>query len=338
MQSFLSLRSGMAMSLTQKLREMDEFLWHGLGVIEHITLRIWENPLHKHYTRHGIQHSCNVIKHLDRMTEKLMKTSEKLNKHEIFILLASAYLHDIGMQDGKSRSLTHIREHHHEISSEKIHLSVDNRKKYRTLGLEPFEEYVDYIALVSKGHRLRSTDLTSGAYKKTTFQNYSIRLPLLAALLNFADELNLDFTRVNMDELRTKRIPFKSRIEWYRHHYVEGVRIEEGAIKIHFKVPEHNYLAPIKILVLRKLLERYIDLRGILWTGGIKLVIPKKQEESISSTKWAMRPIEFRYMLKEANSQRVDFMRLQRELFSLHETEKRLTPIIPPEKEPIGGI
>ena len=47
------------------------------------------------YTLHDIYHSENVITNLNLLIPDILK--EKLNIYEIYFLIASAYLHDIGM-------------------------------------------------------------------------------------------------------------------------------------------------------------------------------------------------------------------------------------------------
>jgi response regulator RpfG family c-di-GMP phosphodiesterase len=49
------------------------------------------------YTEHGISHSKRVIESLNRNLSDSVK--KILNENEIYFLLASAYLHDVGMVD-----------------------------------------------------------------------------------------------------------------------------------------------------------------------------------------------------------------------------------------------
>ena len=50
------------------------------------------------FTNHSIRHSDDVIKILDWLMPDGIK--EKLNKWELYLLLAATYLHDIGMVEG----------------------------------------------------------------------------------------------------------------------------------------------------------------------------------------------------------------------------------------------
>ena len=58
---------------------------------------LWQKGLihHPDFTMHGTVHSQKIIKFIEDLMEPL--PSGQLNDREIFILVASAYLHDLGM-------------------------------------------------------------------------------------------------------------------------------------------------------------------------------------------------------------------------------------------------
>ena len=71
------------------------------------------------YTYHDVGHSERVIAKLEKLTSGLTSSERPLNKHEVFILLAAAYLHDVGMQyAGQNLSRDEIRDRHAELSYE----------------------------------------------------------------------------------------------------------------------------------------------------------------------------------------------------------------------------
>ncbi len=80
--------------------KLDSNLKSKFETIERAASKIWETQKIQHFTKHGIRHSKNIIRILNLILGDMnMRTMEnKLSQHEIFILLASAYLHDIGMQ------------------------------------------------------------------------------------------------------------------------------------------------------------------------------------------------------------------------------------------------
>lgn len=170
----------------------------------------WERPLLQHYTNHGIDHSERIIEVLGNVLEG---HSDQLNDYEKFILLASAYLHDIGMQSPQHSGLDKkteynlnefeiIRNNHNEASAKMIIESSINKSDI-SLGLERCEGFANSVALVSKHHR--SLDLTD--LEDTSIGGKEIKLRLLAALLRLGDELDADYRRVNIDVLKLQDIP-----------------------------------------------------------------------------------------------------------------------------------
>lgn len=214
------------------------------------------------------------------------RRDQKLNSQEIFTLLASAYVHDVGMQYGKDTTLTlmDVREKHHLLSEEMIRGSVEKPLEYPNLGIPPL--YVDEIAKVSKGHR--RTNLYTSEYDSVWKGGEEIRLRLLAALLSLADDLDITFERVKMENLKLKTVPQESRVHWWRCHYVDGVKIEKGRIRIHYKFPSEEYKELVPPSIEEQLETNMINLRDILWTNGIRLYLEQSKFEFPSSSKIPM--------------------------------------------------
>src|SRR5689334_16005116 len=62
--------------------------------------RIWTAPRLSWFTDHSAgRHSRRVVQLLGGLVDELQKGPQALNRSELFVLLAAAYLHDIGMQD-----------------------------------------------------------------------------------------------------------------------------------------------------------------------------------------------------------------------------------------------
>jgi type IV secretory pathway TrbD component len=99
--------------------------------------RIWKIPLHRTYTDHTVAHSERVIALLDGLTAGMMGTGQRLVPGEVFVLLAAAYLHDVGMQDERfaNGDLEAIREAHHEVTAEWIYRTLEAPETVVGLGL-----------------------------------------------------------------------------------------------------------------------------------------------------------------------------------------------------------
>ncbi len=276
---------------------LDSNLQSKLETIKRAASRIWETQKMQHFTKHGISHSENIIGILKLTLEDMRTMKDKLSKHEIFILLASAYLHDIGMQSAYHAGLPDkssydiddkkiIRDRHHETSSKMILKSVDETVKRRVdCGLADCIQpnYVRYIALLSKSHRIGKPGILSNLldedYLKT---GEKIRVRLLTALLRFADELDRDYLRVNMEELKLWDIPTDSKVYWWMHHYTKAVEIENGRIRILFRIPVNYKDSHMKVdeIIFMETLDcinnQFMEVKNVLWNSKIYLDFDEK--------------------------------------------------------------
>ncbi len=180
------------------------------------------------FTDHDISHCESVIKRLEELVidEDLLRNSKwkkvrgewrlylkddaYLTEDEIVLLFLAILLHDIGMSpkiDDKLKELLGkakcgkvkkdeieeikriVRETHHIRSKEFIEKNEDLKtlmEKYR------FDKYIDALADVVEGHRIDPCDLFN-KFKKV----YDVRVPLLAFLLEIADDMDIGPHRVD---------------------------------------------------------------------------------------------------------------------------------------------
>lgn len=84
------------LNLIQYLSENDNSLFIETEKIKQEVEPILMNKLHLNYTDHSMEHSLRILYQLSQVITELMVSDEKLNKYEVFILISSIYLHDIG--------------------------------------------------------------------------------------------------------------------------------------------------------------------------------------------------------------------------------------------------
>jgi hypothetical protein len=243
--------------------------------------RIWASPLHRHYTNHGLDHSQRVIALLDGLTSGVQATDSRLSPDEVFVLLAGAYLHDVGMQDERfaSGDLEAIRARHHERSAEWIRGAGE--APAIDLGLPGEPGLVEAVALVALGHR--QVDLSAECYAPLIHASGEIRVRLLAALLRLADALDLDHRRVNLDLLKLTNLPLESCLHWYLCYYVSGVMIKDEYVRIAYQLPEtrSDYADLIVPLVERDVRAELDRLEKILRAHRVKPAIGSSQVRSM---------------------------------------------------------
>src|SRR4051812_8770674 len=87
--------------LYHELRQYSPELGKELDTITDEALVLWQDQHLRTFTAHGKDHILQVEANLDSLTRGLQASPQKLQPYEIFILIASCYLHDIGMQLGE---------------------------------------------------------------------------------------------------------------------------------------------------------------------------------------------------------------------------------------------
>ena len=263
---------------TRNLKISAENLMTSFNDIREAVKTIWDHPLLQHYTNHGLDHSERIIEKLDNLLEG---QTNPLNEHESFILLASVYLHDVGMQSPSHaglpcrseytiRDLEIVRKKHNEVSAKMIMDSV-SRNRNLSLGLERCKEHVGFVATLSKYHR----KLDINEVKNTSIAGKEIKLRLLTALLRLGDALDQDYRRVNMEILKLRDIPVQSKFYWWSHHYLSSILVKAGRIELYFRFPE-EYRSDKIIEVFRgkvseSVRDQFLEVYDVLDNYGIRL-------------------------------------------------------------------
>jgi hypothetical protein len=203
-------------------------------------------PLHVHYTDHTIKHSVRVLECIDELIEGMV---DPLNNEEKFILICGVLLHDIGMNSPRQylggifakhplqeKELEKLREVHHILSKQIIIQSVSPNSEIK-FGLEYNEKtkrMVYHIACVAEHHRILNIDQV----EERGVGNAAIRLKLLCSLLRLCDCLDVDFERVDMEQLIRFEIEPKSKFFWYGHHYITACDLADRKVRLTFDFPE----------------------------------------------------------------------------------------------------
>ena len=206
-----------------------------LDIIKKHSETVWKKDTvhHKHYTLHGMDHYSAVISVLNKLVDGIDPDSE-LTIHEIFYLLASVYLHDVGMliphteDEGRAEVISAqrkkpytkedlIRDEHHLRSGKYV---IEHAEK---LNLDHVE--AGCVKSICEGHRVVKLDTTD--YDDKIIDNEYIRVRLLAALLRVSDELDVSYKRAP-EELRDvlkEDMSDYSLLQWLKHYYTSGVGI-----------------------------------------------------------------------------------------------------------------
>ena len=211
----------------------------------------------KDYTDHGEKHS----ERLAYFAEKLLQVNPdaKFSQQEIYLLLAGIYLHDIGMQcdivkypeiKEKAESLgakfdeaftsqntneysveeqKKIRKNHHLLSAAWIDYLYEGKDPVLSHGIKsvPYD-LVDDLMDVCKFHsKLSINDCPDN------FSGYpTSRKRMVAALLRFADELDISSTRVKIETVKIFSITPENRVYWWLHNYTKIDFVESNNVRL----------------------------------------------------------------------------------------------------------
>lgn len=256
--------------LKLRLKNENEELWKILCEIKKEVEAIWNRPALAPFTFHqnvGIPHSERIIEYLNDLTESgkvnLVFLTEKvttrtLTAEGIFILLSSAYLHDIGkkfpalMEEFRDipdheigfsfENLRAIERAHPSVSAEIIRAQKETPlpKGYEDLHLRDCPEYIESIAYLCEKHMAQlnpsviydevGTGIEEGKFPEV------VEITLLLGLLQTADALDFNYKRIvqtNLDAVRRGTLELPSRIEvkWWGFYYVDDIKIRDIKIR-----------------------------------------------------------------------------------------------------------
>lgn len=149
------------------------------------------------FTDHSKTHKQRVLKKLDLIIPESLLN--EMDVYELFFLIASTYLHDIGMAD------------------------IQGLKEYAV------PKNVNRFDFIRKNHHLRAKEFIINKHKEFPLKlsyrtNHTINIAFLSLLLRLADELDLTYERtpeVLLDLLVISSA--KARFEWKRQNSTIGV-------------------------------------------------------------------------------------------------------------------
>ncbi len=194
------------------------------------------------YTDHGIRHCERIIDNVWSLVQS--RKGPKLSEIEAYVLLAGIYLHDIGMQCDVVKypevaayakqlgasfgvefraSATNrfsldeqkaVRENHHYLSAAWISLAVRDgpdhlRNAMKTVPPNYLRDLMDVCMWHSK--------LPIGECPYWFNLQRQCRKRLIAAILRLADELDVASSRVNIETVRSFRLPADHALYWWLH-------------------------------------------------------------------------------------------------------------------------
>lgn len=256
-----------------------------LGLIRESMEKLWgdDTPrIVRNYTDHGNKHCERLVGFVDKLLE--VNSGKELTEYEMYILLAGIYLHDVGMQCDIVK-FPQIKE-----QAEKLGAEFDVDFTAKVAGNYSIEEQNS----IRKNHQYLSAAWISYAYTTgdtklglalRTIPNklitdlmdvckYHSKLPitscpssftihiemrkkLVAALLRFSDELDIDSNRVTFDTVKNFSFEPHSSLYWWLHnlttiifsdknHILLKITLHPANMKKYGSVVQQEYIESFK--------------------------------------------------------------------------------------------
>lgn len=243
----------------------------------------------KWFTPHGPAH-YKIVE--NRLKDLIPKTYlNKLSNSERFFLIASAWIHDIGMiknifPDDNNLSDDEIRETHN-MRTEKFIV-----EKYNFVNIEETEAEV--FGIIARFHR-RRTAISQCPESVDLMGHGKIRVRLLSAYLRLADALHVDQSRVPSNQYAITlayNIPMNSKLHWLRSMFVIGLSIDikNKEIVVQLKYPNDiekwgikenvidNTLNSIYEVIVQDLIDELATVKEVLFYAGITYILSVRKE------------------------------------------------------------
>ena len=243
-------------------------LLNSISEIRQAAMNIWDPQtprIIKDYTDHGAKHSERLAYYASKLLEA--NVGRPLSEKETYLLLASIYLHDIGMQcdlanhlcvkekseklgakficpfaskSSSDFSITEqkaIRENHNYISAAWIHCSYLDGDgvlghAVQTIPEELVSDLMD-ICMYHSRLPIKNCPIT------IKFENGG-RKQLIAALLRFSDELDIENVRVDINVINEFRLPPLNSVYWWIHNNTKIDFIARNTILLIIKLNPEN--------------------------------------------------------------------------------------------------
>jgi hypothetical protein len=204
----------------------------------------WHVPHLWWFTDHTAEHSRRVAGYCDLLyLVRPMHKEFELNIVERYILFAAAWIHDIGMQGSAETDNEAITE-----AIRKTHPARSHDLLIEGAFLLGFSNDVllEAIAMVAKAHGTAYyRDSVATMPPVLTVADHPVRLPLLAALLLMADELDLHNDRAKLQQIDMTLKPLTA-AHWLKHQFVASVSLgvdAEGDVEITLETAQHRNLS-----------------------------------------------------------------------------------------------
>lgn len=277
------IMSEMASQLHEECRTNGDLdLAESMSTIMKFVESWWSEPLLPWFTDHGCAHSARVADYALTIADvPSLTTDVRLSTLERYILWASSWLHDLGMQTLPGVALgamaptdfDRVRHEHPDQSANEVLERADEVGLPR--GDDPLRQIVAYVARAhGTQYYLPSVRFLEGF---PSVRNQEVRGPLLAATLLMADELDLHYQRARILPPSFNVLSDVAEAHAFKHRQVLDCGVQHtasGVVELHMTMQRapgvtDATLAEVERWITDKL-RRQIALTEVEFIGGFK--------------------------------------------------------------------
>jgi len=188
-----------------------------------------------YFPDHGIGHSVRIIENMNKILS--YKKGVDISSLDSYVLLCSAYLHDIGNliseKDGKKLTKAQIRGIHHELSCDWI------KNNYKQVGIKN-KHIANLMANVCRCHR-RRTSIEYDLEEDYSIGNEPIHPRFISSILRIGDALDTDHRRApEITSEYVMSLPEKNKKHWYACQMISGFDLLNNVIVIRAEINDIN--------------------------------------------------------------------------------------------------
>ncbi len=223
----------------------DENLHTSLRLIRESMEKLWvDTPrIIEGYTDHGNKHCERLVSFADKLLEA--NDGKKLTKYEMYLLLAGIYLHDIGMQCDVMK-FPKIKEQAEKLGAEfELDFVANTASEYSIEEQNSIRKNHQYLSAAWISYAYNTGETVVGPAVKTIPRKllsdlmdvckYHSKLPitncasnftlypemrkkLVATLLRFSDEMDVDSNRVSIETVKNFSFDSHNSLYWWLHN------------------------------------------------------------------------------------------------------------------------
>lgn len=243
---------------------------NSLSLIRGSAEAIWSNEaprIIQGFTDHGFDHCLRLIKYASQLLNANKGAS--LSDEEMYILIAGIYLHDIGMQCDVNK-FPSIKEKAVEFGADfKIEFTSTNANQYSLDEQIEIRNNHQYLSAAWIDYAYRTPETTLGKsiqtvpdelivdlldvckyHSKLTLSECPLqfafdskgRKQLIAALVRFSDELDVDKNRVSIATVMNFSMEPQNAYYWWLHHLTQ-IEINDNVLVLRVRLNPADYVS-----------------------------------------------------------------------------------------------